>query len=188
MNKNGILKIIIGLTFLTGITGHACADAVYASYMGSQQGVTIRDVNTLNQYVFFNTGINASGISVASNNDIYLAAGNHLRRYSLSGALLVDMAFPDPAINYTDVAVGGNKIYASYTGSQLGFTIRDASTLAQLSYCTTGIQANGIAVDSSSNIYLAAGNHLRKYKANCTPLVDMAFPIASIIYTGVYVK
>lgn len=161
---------------------------LYASYKGSQQGVTIRDTTTLTQISLFNTGINANGIAVNSNSDIYLAFDNHLRKYNTSGTILADMTFPDPAILYTSVAVRGDRVYATYTGSQLGFTIRDASTLNQVRACTTGFSAQGIAVDSSNNIYIATGNHLRKYDNNCTLLVDMTFPISTINYTGVAIS
>ncbi|MBI5938033.1 MAG: hypothetical protein HY850_09320 [Betaproteobacteria bacterium] len=188
MKQNCFLAFVTGLALFMGVAGQAGADAVYASYTGSQQGVTIRDVNTLNQYVWFNTGINASGINVDSGNNIYLPAGNQIRKYSLSGSLLVKMTFPISSINYTDVAVSGNKVYASYTGSQQGVTIRDANTLNQLSYFNTGINASGIAVDSSNNIYLSAGNRLRKYNSGGTLLVEMVFPDAGINYTGIAVS
>ncbi|MDD2721071.1 MAG: hypothetical protein PHH47_07180 [Gallionella sp.] len=171
-----------------GVCGAAGAVEVYASYNGSQRGVTQRDVNTLNQYGYFDTGISASGITVADNDDIYLASGNHLRRYDSRGALLVDMTFPDRAINYGDVAISGNTIVAAYDGSQLGFTIRDAETLEQHAYCQTGVQASGIAVDAYGAVYLAAGNHLLKYSTGCVLLADMSFPDPSIQYTGVAVR
>ena len=185
---NDFLKIIAGVTLSVGIVGLANANTVYSSYTGSQQGFTVRDANTLKQDSFCGTGINANGISVDSSSNVYLAAGNHLVKYSTNCKLLKDMTFPDSTINYTDVAVNGNKVYASYTGSQQGFTIRDANTLDQSSYCGTGINANGISVDSSSNVYLAAGNHLIKYSANCKLLKDMAFPDSTINYTGIATK
>lgn len=187
MRKINLSSLIVGLSLSLGLAGQACADAVYASYKGSQQGVTIRDVNTLNQYVSFNTGINASGINVDASNNIYLPSGNQLLKYNLSGNLVTKMVFPVSSINYTDVAVSGNKLYASYTGSQQGVTIRDTNNLAQLKYFNTGINASGIAVDTSNNIYLAAGNRLRKYDSNGTMLVEMIFPIASINYTSISV-
>lgn len=187
MNKESLLKVA-GIVLLTCAAGSASADAVYASYNGSQLGVTIRDANTLNQYAYINTGISASGIGVAADNSIYLASGNHLRKYDASGVLLADMTFPDPRINYTDVAVRGNTVYASYTGSQQGFTVRDANTLNQLTYCPTGLNASGIAVDEKGNIYLAAGNHLRKYDARCALLADMTFPDPRINYTDIAVR
>lgn len=179
--------ISVGFIAAVGVANHACADALYAAYSGSQLGVTIRDVNTLNQYVYLNTGISASGISVDSNNNIYTASANHLRKYDLSGALQVDMTFPDSAINYTDVVVSGNNVYASYTGSQQGFTIRDSQSLNQNSYCSTGINASGIAVDSKGDVYLAAGNNLRKYSPGCKLIANMTFLDASINYTDITV-
>lgn len=168
--------------------GTASADVVYAAYGGSQRGVTVRDVNTLDQYGYFDTGIEASGITVGDDEDIYLSSANHLRRYDSRGALLADMAFPDRGIVYRDVAVSGNTLVAAYAGSQLGFTIRDAETLRQRAYCQTGVEASGIAVDGSGAVYLAAGNQLLKYSMDCELLAEMTFPDPSIEYTGVAVR
>jgi len=79
---------------------------IYASYTGSQQGVTVRNLN-LNQTSNFSTGFNISGIDAGPNNEIYLASGNKLYRYHASGALITTMTFPDPLINYTDVSYAG---------------------------------------------------------------------------------
>lgn len=161
---------------------------VYAAYKGSQQGVTIRDANTLKQISYFNTGIDAQSIAVDANNNIYLASANHLLKYSASGKRLVDMTFPITSIHYTSVAVQGNKLYASYKGSQKGVTTRDTATLKQIAYFNTGVEASGIAVDSNHMIYLAAKNHLIKYNASGVLQKDMTFPISSINYSDISVK
>lgn len=188
MNRKFFSKLIIGLGLAIGIASHASADAVYASYDGSQLGFTIRDVNTLNQYIWHDTGVSASGIAVDSNNNVYMPSTNHIRKYDLSGNLLVNMTFPDSGIIYTDVAVNGNRLYASYKGSQKGVTTRDTGTLNQLSYFNTGVNANGIAVDANNNIYIAAANQIIKYNSTGTVLVKMTFPISSINYTGVAIN
>ncbi|MGZ4969809.1 MAG: hypothetical protein ACXWE3_12850 [Methylobacter sp.] len=184
MNKNRLLNIIAVLTM--SIAGQASAAAVYASYTGSQQGVTVRDLK-LNQLSFFNTGINAKAIAAGPNNDVYLAAGNHLYDYNVNGTLIKDMTFPDSGINYTSVTVSGNKVYASYTGSQHGVTVRDLQ-LNQLSYFNTGINASGIAAGPNNDVYLAAGNHLYDYNVNGTLIKDMTFPDSGINYTDVTVS
>ena len=188
MKHRKLSGFIVVVALALGLSAQVMADAVYSSYMGSQQGVTIRDVNTLNQYVFRNTGINATGIAVDSDNNFYLPSANQIRKYNLTGSLLVNMTFPISSIVYTDVAVSGNKLYASYRGSQQGVTIRNTSNLNQLSFFNTGINASGIAVDSAQNIYLAAANHIRKYNSSGRLLVDMTFPDARINYTAVSVK
>jgi sugar lactone lactonase YvrE len=187
MNENRLLKIAAGIVFLLGLAGPTFADNLYASYNGSQLGFTTRNTGNLAQSAYCTTGVNASGIAVDAAHNIYLAAGNHLIKYSASCHKLVDMTFPDPSINYTGVTVIGNTLYATYNGSQLGFTTRNTANLEQSAYCTTGVNASGIAVDASHNLYLAAGNHLIKYSANCQKLVDMTFPDPAINYTGVTV-
>ncbi|MFY9260361.1 MAG: DUF6765 family protein [Gallionella sp.] len=158
-------------------------DKVYASYTGSQQGVTVRDLK-LNQISYFNTGVDASGIAAGTNNDLYLAAGNRLIQYATNGTLITDMTFPDASITYTDVAVKGDNVFASYTGSQKGVTVRDLK-LNQISWFNTNINASSITVGASNDVYLAEGNHLYNYDINGALIIDMTFPIPSVNYTGI---
>lgn len=166
----------------------ANADTLYASYNGPQLGFTIRDANTLSQHAWRDTGIVASGIAVDDSSNVYLPAANHLRKYSPDGTLLTDMAFPIASINYTAIAFSGGHVYASYNGSQRGVTQRDANTLKQVQYFDTGINAEGISVDSGGNIYLSAGNRLRKYSNDGVLQQNMTFPVAGINYSGVAIK
>lgn len=177
--------LLAGLTLMLGAASQADAGTLYAAYNGPQLGFTIRDANTLNQQAWRDTGIVAGGIAVDDGNNVYLPAANHLRKYSQDGTLLTDMAFPIASINYTDVAVNGEKLYATYNGSQLGVTVRNTSDLGQIRYFSTGVSASGIAVDPSGNVYITAANHIRKYDHAGNLLVDMAFPIASISYTAI---
>lgn len=156
---------------------------VYATYAGSQLGVTER-TQTLAQTNYFGTGVTASGIGLGVSNDLYISAGNHLINYSINGTLINDMTFPDTTINYTDVAVGGGNVLASYNGSQLGFTVRDYG-LNQLNAVTTGFNINGIAAGDNNHVYLASGNHLYDYLTNGTQVTDMTFPDAGINYTDI---
>ena len=156
---------------------------VYATYAGSQLGVTER-TQTLVQTNFFGTGVTASGIGLGVSNDLYISAGNHLINYSTNGALINDMTFPDTAINYTDVSIGGGNVLASYNGSQLGFTVRDYG-LNQLNAVTTGFNINGIAAGDNNHVYLASGNHLYDYLTDGTLVTNMTFPDAAINYTDI---
>ena len=97
---------ISGSKVLKGTVTAPVRAKIYASYTGSQQGVTVRNLN-LNQTSNFSTGFNISGIDAGPNNEIYLASGNKLYRYHASGALITTMTFPDPLINYTDVSYAG---------------------------------------------------------------------------------
>ncbi|MDQ6963106.1 MAG: hypothetical protein Q9M28_11380 [Mariprofundaceae bacterium] len=72
---------------------------LYAAYQGSQQGVSIRDANTLKKNSYFNTGVDAS------RNIIYLAAKNHFLKYDSSSKKLLDMTFPIKSIKYTDISI-----------------------------------------------------------------------------------
>lgn len=160
-------------------------DRVYASYKGSQLGVTVRDMN-LNQLSCFNTGVSASGIAAGSNNDVYITAGNHIINYRTDGSLIKDMAFPDTGVNYTDVTVLGGTVYASYNGSQQGFTVRDLN-LNQSSFVAIAANIHSIAAGPSNDVYLATANQLLNYSASGQLIKNMTFPINTINYTGVSV-
>jgi hypothetical protein len=160
-------------------------DKVYVAYKGSQLGVSIRDVN-LNQLAFFNTGIEASGIAAGADNDVYIAAQNHIYHYSADGTLIKDMTFPNNGINYTDVTVLGDKVIASYNGSQEGFTIRDLA-LNQLSFVNTSFSINSIAAGPANDVYLTSANHISNYNTSGTLITDMTFPDSQINYSAVSV-
>lgn len=183
MKKN----LITGLVFAAAVlaTGAAQASIVYATYTGSQQGVTVRDTN-LNQTSYFGTGVNADGIAAGTNNDVYLASGSHLLNYSANGTLLNDMNFGDNSgIVYSDIAVGNNQVFATYTGSQHGITVRDLA-LNQTSYINTGFDSHGISAGNNNDFYLASFSHIYHYSANGTQIADMNFGDNSgIIYSDV---
>ncbi len=157
-------------------------DRVYATYSGSQQGVTVRDLK-LEQLSYFGTGVNANGIAAGPNDDVYIAAGNKILNYSTGGKLIKDMTFPSSSINYTDVSVLGDTVYASYNGSQLGFTIRDLA-LNQRAYHNIGADIAGIAAGPNNDVYLTSANKILNYGADGRLIKDMTFPSASINYTN----
>lgn len=161
------------------------AKNIFVSYNGSQVGFTVRDA-ALNQLSYSNNNIDASGISAGTNDDIYLTSANHIYHCQSDGALIKDMVFPEDSIKYTGVVVQKNHVYACYTGSQKGVTVRDL-TLNQVSSFDTGINANGIAVSSDNDIYIAAGNHICHYTTEGKLIKDMAFPDTSVNYTGITV-
>ena len=161
-------------------------NTVYASYDGPQQGFTVRALD-LGQISFANLGFSISDIAVGTTDDVYLASQNHLYHYKVDGTLITDMEFPSSSIVYTNVTVLGDKVYASYQGSQQGVTIRDLN-LNQLSFFGTNIDASGIAVSESHDIYLTSANHIYKYSAQGQLIEDMEFPSDSIIYSSVTVS
>lgn len=178
-------RILASLLLALGIAGSAGATVVtvFATYAGSQQGVTVRDAGLVQQ-LSFNTGLDASGITVGPNNNLYLSSGNHLLNYSTGGALIQDFAFPIPSITYTDVAFGGS-VMASYNGSQQGVSIRDTN-LNQLNFFGVGLNINGIAAGTGGgDLFLAAENHLLHYQTDGTLIFDMAFIDPTIVYTDI---
>ncbi len=158
---------------------------VFASYNGSQVGFTVRTFG-LDQQSFSNNGVNANGIAAGPDGDVYIAAANHIYHFKADGTLIRDMAFPDARINYTSVVVKGDRVYASYSGSQKGVTVRDLG-LSQLKWFNTGVDANGIAAGPNDDLFIAAANSILHYKTDGTLINRMTFPVASINYTDVSV-
>ncbi|NVB39772.1 hypothetical protein G6O69_18150 [Pseudenhygromyxa sp. WMMC2535] len=160
-------------------------DRVYATYTGSQKGVTVRDLS-LEQRSFFATGVEANGVAAGPNNDVYIAAGNKILNYSTGGQLIKDMTFPVSSINYTDISVLGNTVFAAYNGSQLGFTIRELD-LSQRAFHNIGVNIAGIAAGPNNDVYLTSANKILNYGTNGSLIKDMTFPVSSINYTSVAV-
>ncbi|WP_394763579.1 PEPxxWA-CTERM sorting domain-containing protein [Phenylobacterium sp.] len=182
MNKAYLFGAVVAAQL--ALAGAAMADTgpVYSAYQGSQLGVTERNAGLVQQNSF-NTGVNASGIAVNAT-DIFLAAGNHLIDYTKAGGLVQDFAFPDAGINYSGVATKGAKVYATYTGSQQGVTVRDLSLTQSLSF-GTGLDATGIAAGDGGHLYLTSANHILDYLDNGSLINDMTFPDAGILYSAV---
>lgn len=174
-----VLGAALALSVAWGAT--ARADTIYASYVGSQQGVTVR-TNALVQQYSFNTGVNATGITTGGSNGLYLAAGPQLLNYSTGGTLLNSFTWPQ-GITYTDVSYQNGSIAATYTDTQLGVTLRDGLTLDQFSYFSTGVNASGIAAGGSNDVYITAGEQILRYDLNGTLLNSITFP--TINYTDV---
>ena len=156
---------------------------VLASYNGSQQGVTVRDMD-LNQLNFIQTGTDINDIAAGTDEDFFIASKNTISHYKIDGTLIHQMVFPDTGINYTSITARGDRVYAAYDGSQQGFTVRDLN-LNQLSFTQLGIPINGIAAGMNDDLFLTSKNTIKHYKTDGTLITDMVFPIASINYPSV---
>ncbi|MGH1339711.1 MAG: hypothetical protein ACRBFS_26570 [Aureispira sp.] len=77
-------------------------------------------------------------------------------------------------------------IFASYSGNQQGFTVRNHA-LEQVAYLDLGFEVNGIAAGTDSDVFLAAANSLSHYKRDGTLIDRMEFPDTAIQYTNVIV-
>lgn len=98
--------LITDMTFPTSSINYTSVsiycDKVYASYNGSQEGITVRDMN-LNQLTFVNTGFDINGIAAGVDDDVFLASANSLYHYNTNGSLITQMTFPISSINYTGI-------------------------------------------------------------------------------------
>lgn len=157
--------------------------SVYVTYTGSQTGVSVRNVKTLEQTNVIPMPFAPEAIAIGADKSIFVAAANHLYKYDASGKQLVDMNFPDKGIIYTDIDVQGDTVYAAYRGSQTGFTVRSAQTLQQSKYVAVPFSPTGIAVGSDNDLYLSAQDNLYRYAVAGQQLKAMNFP--KILYTDV---
>jgi len=158
---------------------------VYATYTGSQHGVTERDLG-LNQFAFFNTGVDATGIAVGDGSHLYISAGHDLYDYLTDGSLVRDMTFPDPAVLYTGIAFADDLVFASYSGDQQGVTIRDLG-LNQIGLFGVNFDISGIAAGHNHDLFLSSGNSLYHYTTAGTLLGSETFPDKNIFYKAVAV-
>lgn len=160
---------------------------LYATYSGSQHGITIRDLHNLSQYSSFETGVAATGIIAGISNDLYITAGNSIYRYGTDGSVLNHFSWGDDSITYTDVTIVNGKLLATYTGSQNGVTIRDLNSLSQYSSFETGVVASGITAGHNGDVYITAGDGIYQYATNGTLNGQFKWGSNNIIYTDVAV-
>ena len=179
-------SLVMGVVGQERAVGQGSADVIYASYTGSQQGVTVRNLK-LQQLAYFSTPFKPAGIAAGTHHDVYLASGNHLYHYRTNGTLITNMTFPDAGVNYTDISISGDTIYAAYTGSQQGVTVRNLK-LQQLSCFSTPFTIAGITAGPHHDVYLASRNHLYHYRTNGTLITNMTFPDAGVNYTDVTIN
>ena len=172
----------------SGINYHEVAyagDKIYTAYDGSQNGVTVRDSTTFNQQLFFDPGFTINGITAGNNNDMYLTSGNNIYNYSDTGTLLNTFTWPQTSIIYSDTSYSDGKLFTVYGGSQLGVTVRDATTLVQITAVQTGFTASGIASGDNSDFYLTLDNVIYHYTDTGALINSMTFPDSGIDYMGI---
>lgn len=182
MFKKILSSWIIGIGLFGAI--QAQAGLIYAVYTGSQNGVTVRDADTFAQQTFFDPGFVINGIAAGRNNDIYLTGANSIYRYSNTGTLLNSFSWPDTSIVYRSITVGDGQLFTAYQGSQVGITVRDASTLIQSAAFLTSLN-NGVGSASENTMYRVAGNNITRYDNSGAILNSFDFPDMGINYTNV---
>jgi hypothetical protein len=170
-----------GVTYTSIAVGNG---QIYATYQDAQVGITVRDASTFVQSVFIPTLLN-NGVGSAYDNTMYRVGANNISRYDNTGSLIISFDFPDAGINYTNIDVGAGQVFASYTGTQNGVTIRDASTLAQLSLFDPGFLINGLAAGGSSDMYLTNANNIYRYGTNGSLISSFTFPDSGIVYRDI---
>lgn len=80
-----------------------------------------------------------------------------------------------------------SNIVVSYSGSQVGFSVRDQA-LEQKSYTNTDVDYNSIAAGLDNDLYLVDQNHIYHYTQSGELLKDMDFDDSDVDYVGVAVK
>ncbi|VAW48808.1 hypothetical protein MNBD_GAMMA04-1641 [hydrothermal vent metagenome] len=158
-------------------------DKIYTVYGGSQNGITVRNADTLSQINFFDPGFYSSSIVSGNDHNMYLTSGNTIYNYSDTGSFISSFDFPDSAINYHQIAYAGDKIYTAYDGSQNGVTVRDSMSFNQESYFDPGFEINGITAGDNNDMYLTSGNKIYNYSDTGALLGSFTWPSTSITYS-----
>jgi uncharacterized protein YjfI (DUF2170 family) len=179
------LKKIVLSSLLMGISGLVSANNFYTAVNGTQQGVSVRTLK-LQQVSTFATPFPVNGIAAGANNDVYLVFGNRIYNYTVAGVLIKTMTHADLAINYTDIAVMGDRVYASYSGYLKGVSVRDLA-LNPVSSFSTPFNINAIAAGTNNDVYLASANKLYRYQSNGVLLTAITFSDIGLNYTDVAV-
>ena len=177
-----IIRLFVSAVFMFMFT-NAMSDQIYTIYNGSQNGVTVRDANTLEQITFFDPGFAPSSIVAGNCNNMYLTSNNKIYNYSNRGRLINSFTFPSTGINYHAIAYAGRKIYVAYDGSQNGVTIRNSKTFRQRFFFDPGFTIDGITAGKNNDMYLTSGNKIYNYSARGRLLNSFTWPSTSILYS-----
>ncbi|MFK7797921.1 MAG: hypothetical protein AB8E82_10745 [Aureispira sp.] len=156
---------------------------IIASYNGEQKGFTVRNHN-LEQVDYVDLEFEVNGIAVGTNSDVFLATANKLNHYQQDGTLIKCMEFPDTTIKYTNVIVAEDKIIASYSGSQKGFTVRNRS-LEETHCVETDFEIKGLTTGANGDLFLISTTTLYHYKMDGTLVNQSENVVGGIEYTDV---
>ena len=146
---------------------------VIAATTGVQQALTSRNAETLADAGSFPITVDADGIAVADNNEIFVASGDTLIALSETGAELNSVS--EPGNNFADVALIGSDLYVATTGDGTsGVSIRSTATLAQTSFIATGFDPSAVAPGDEGEIYLTADNQVFRFSTTGGELASFA--------------
>jgi len=159
-------------------------DDIYAAYSGAANGVTARDASTLEQSHFIDADFVVDSLAAGRPGELYLTSGNHIYNLSSSGDLLGSFAF-DGAIDYGGITYADAFIYAAYSGSANGVTVRDSTTLEQSHFIELDFVVNDIVAGINSDLFLTSGNSIYHYSDTGTQLNSFTFDSQAITYQGI---
>jgi hypothetical protein len=176
-----VLVAVLSSSVLANPNDHTI-DKIYTVYGGSQNGITVRNADTLAQINYFDPGFYSSSIVSGNTHNMYLTSGNTIYNYSDTGNFISSFSFPDTGINYHEIAYAGDEIYTAYSGSQNGVTVRDSMSFNQLSFFDPGFAINGITAGDNDDMYLTSGNYIYNYSNAGILLNSFAWGSTNITY------
>ncbi|MEM7040084.1 MAG: hypothetical protein AAF570_24140 [Bacteroidota bacterium] len=160
--------------------------SIYASYRGSDCGVTIRS-KSLEQTDYFVANCNVNAIAAGYNNDVYLAGGNTIWHYTNDGDLITSKQFDGEQITFTGIATWGDKVWVCYTGDPNGFKVltldlkKEVDTGAKFSF-----YPSSIAAGRNNEAYITSHNLVYRVYTNKVD-EEMEFFDETVFYTGIAV-
>lgn len=135
---------------------------VVAATSGVQQAVTSRNAETLADAGSFPIAVDAAGIAVAENNEIFVVSGSTILDLSPSGVELNSVT--EPGNTFSDVALIGSDLFVTTTGDGTsGISIRPTATLTQASFIATGFEPSSVAPGDDGEVYLTSGSQVFRF-------------------------
>ena len=159
----------------------------FAGVSGSQNGITVRNSRTFNQTMWIPTNYQVGRVAAGGDSDFYVTVDNVIYRYSDAGEQLGFFEFDDHELLYGAVTYSNGRIYVSYSGSQEGISVRDATSLEQVDLFSPGFTVNGIAAGENDDLYLTSGDNIYRYSTAGSQLDSFSFGNNGIDYQGISV-
>ena len=157
-------------SFTSEVAGTEFVDAalegtrLYVAVGGSVNEVTAHNPIDLSEITSFSVPFVIDSMAAGDDDDLFITSGNDIFHFTTDGEELGTIAggagelFSDIAFLADPRPLATGTVVAATTGVQQAVTSRDAETLADAGSFPVTVDADGIAIDDSNEIFVVAGS------------------------------
>lgn len=183
LDGNGaeLINANTGTAGVTFVESALSGTRLYAATGGSSNGISVRNPISLAEITSFSLPFAVEGLVAGDDDDLFITSGNEIYRYSTAGVELDTVADGTAGRVFSDIAfvaaplapAAGTALAITAAGGNNSVSKRDAETISDAGSFDIAAAATGIALGSSNDVYLAAGDTLYHYDTDGTLLTSV---------------